>query len=194
MEMLETMGASSAAQGGAPRKPEYGRAKRANGQGAKATAGRGGVNVRLAKDAADIDAMIEMGRRLHAESRFRTLPLEIDRMQEVGRRGLKDGNPGLIVAERDGQMVGMAVVLLGEYYFAPVRTATVQLLYVLPEARGGAAAVKLLRALRRWSAENRAHDLHINVTTAIDTARTDRFLRRMGFKQTGGNYVLEGEG
>lgn len=26
----------------------------------------------------------------------------------------------------------------------------------------------------------------------VDAARSDRFLRRMGFKQTGGNYVLEG--
>jgi len=40
--------------------------------------------------------------------------------------------------------------------------------------------------------QSQAQDLHINVTTGIDTARTDRFLRTMGFKQTGGNYVLGG--
>jgi hypothetical protein len=28
----------------------------------------------------------------------------------------------------------------------------------------------------------------------VDMARSDRFLRRMGFRQTGGNYVLEGLG
>lgn len=69
--------------------------------------------------------------------------------------------------------------------------ATVQLIYVHPKARGGSAAVKLLRALRRWATEAGAADLHINNTTAIDAARTDRFLRKMGFRQTGGNSVLE---
>jgi L-amino acid N-acyltransferase YncA len=152
----------------------------------------GGVSIRLAQSEADIAAMIALGRQLHAESRFRTLPLDEKRMQEAGRRALANGNPGLILAERDGELVGMAVVMLGEHFFSPALTATVQLLYVAPKARGGTAAVKLLRALRRWAAQNGAHDLHVNVTTGIDAARTDRFLRKMGFRQTGGNYVLEG--
>lgn len=69
-----------------------------------------------------------------------------------------------------------------------------QLLYVAPAARGGPAAVRLLRALRAWARQNQAHDLHVNVTTAIQPARTDKFLRKMGFRQTGGNYVLGGSG
>lgn len=152
----------------------------------------GAIIVRLAKSQDDIDAMMALGRRLHGESRFRDVPLDDGRMAEIGRRGLAGGNPGLLIAEHDGTLVGMAIVVLGEYFFSPARTATVQLLYVVPEARGGSAAVKLLRALRRWAADNHAHDLHVNVTTAIDAARTDRFLRHMGFRQTGGNYVLEG--
>ena len=58
----------------------------------------------------------------------------------------------------------------------------------------GMAAVKLLRAVRQWSQQAGAADLHLNVTTAIAPARTDKVLRRMGFRQTGGNYVLEGVG
>ncbi|CAA7614682.1 GNAT family N-acetyltransferase [Magnetospirillum sp. UT-4] len=154
----------------------------------------GAIQVRLARSQDDIAAMIALGRLLHAESRFHTLPLDDARMAEIGRRGLEGGNPGLLIAEHDGQAVGMAIVVLGEYYFSATRTATVQLLYVAPKARGGPAAVKLLRALRRWAATNHAHDLHVNVTTGIDAARTDRFLRKMGFRQTGGNYVLEGVG
>lgn len=154
----------------------------------------GRIIVRLASDQADIAAMIALGRQLHAESCYQTLPLDDGRMAEIGRRGLSDGNPGLLIAEHDGQIVGMAIVVLGEYYFSPIRTATVQLLYVAPLARGGPAAVKLLRALRAWARQNEAHDLHVNVTTAIQPARTDRFLRRMGFRQTGGNYVLVGAG
>jgi len=152
----------------------------------------GGVSIRMARDEADIRAMIALGHRLHAESRYRTLPLDDARMAEIGRRGLANRNPGLIVAERDGRLVGMAVVTIGEHFFSPALTATVLLLYVAPEARGGTAAVKLLRALRRWAAQAGADDLHLNVTTGIELVKTDRFLRKMGFRQTGGNYVLEG--
>jgi GNAT superfamily N-acetyltransferase len=152
----------------------------------------GGVKIRLARDEADIAAMIALGRLLHAESRFRKLPYDEARLREIGKMGLSKGNPGLLIAERGGAIVGMAVVMLGEHYFSKALAATVQLIYVTPEARGGAAAVNLLRAIRRWSAQNKAVDLHINVTTGIEASRTDRFLRHMGFKQTGGNYVLEG--
>jgi len=158
---------------------------------ADARQARAGVSVRLARTEADIDAMVALGRLLHAESRYRAYPLDDARMREIGRRGL-GGNPGLIVAERDGRAVGMAIVALGEHFFSPALTATVLLLYVEPQARGGMAAVKLLRAVRRWAAKNGAKDLHVNVTTGIKIDRTDRFLRRMGFRQTGGNYVLEG--
>lgn len=154
----------------------------------------GAVTVRLAASEDDLAAMLALGRRLHAESRYRGLPLDEARMAEIGRRGLAERNPGLIVAERAGTIVGMAVVVLGQHFFSPALAATVQLIYVAPEARGGAAAVKLLGALRQWAVLNHAQDLHVNVTTAIKADRTDRFLRRMGFKQTGGNYVLEGVG
>lgn len=154
----------------------------------------GGVKIRLARDEADTEAMIALGRLLHAESRFRHLPYDEARLREIGKMGLAKGNPGLLIAERGNKIVGMAVVMLGEHYFSQALAVTVQLIYVTPEARGGAAAVNLLRAIRRWSAQNKAIDLHINVTTGIATARTDRFLRHMGFKQTGGNYVLEGVG
>jgi len=154
----------------------------------------GGVMIGLARDEADTEAMIALGRLLHAESRFHKLPYDEARLREIGKLGLSKGNPGLLIAERGGQIVGMAVVMLGEHYFSQALCATVQLIYVTPEARGGAAAVNLLRAIRRWSAQNKAIDLHINVTTGIEPARTDRLLRHMGFKQTGGNYVLEGVG
>ncbi|WP_135078549.1 GNAT family N-acetyltransferase [Terasakiella sp. SH-1] len=149
------------------------------------------VAIRFAKSQQDIDKMIDLGRKLHAESWYRHLPMDDARMQEIGHRGLKDGNPGLIIAERGDEMVGMAIVVLGEYYFSAVRTATVQLFYVIPEARGGSAALNLLRALRLWAKEAEANDLHVNVTTGIEPVRTDHMLRKLGFKQTGGNYVLE---
>jgi GNAT superfamily N-acetyltransferase len=150
------------------------------------------ITVRLAKDEADIAAMIDLGRALHAESRYAAYPYDEARLRQAGQMALAKGNPGAVMAELNGALIGMAVVVAGEHFFSAAKTATAQLLYVAPAHRGGRAAILLLRALRRWAHEAGALDLHVNNTTAIDAARTDRFLRKMGFRQTGGNYVLEG--
>lgn len=152
-----------------------------------------GVIVRLARSEADVGAMIAIGRQLLAESPyFSKMPWSEARLITLGRMGLSKGNPGLLMAERGGRLVGVAVVAAGEQFFSDTKLATVQFFYVHPDARGGLAAVKLLRALRHWSADAGAADLLLHVTTGIRMDKTDRFLRRMGFRQTGGNYVLEG--
>mgnify|MGYP000970320955 CR=1 FL=1 len=88
----------------------------AQGDAGPRPGGRSGVAVQTG-----IEAMTTLGRLLHAESRFRTLPLDDARMAEIGRRGLADVNPGLLMAEPGGKVVGMAIVMLGEYYFSPAR-------------------------------------------------------------------------
>jgi len=136
-------------------------------------------------------AMIRLGRQLHAESRFRQYPYDEQRLAVMGRRSLSTSNPVGIMAERDGELIGMAVVTIGEHFFSATRTATVMLIYVAHNARGGVAAVKLLRAMRHWSTQAGADEMHVNVTSDIEARKTDRMLRRMGFRPTGGNYVLE---
>ena len=150
----------------------------------------GRVHIRLARNASDVEMMIALGKRLHAESRFRDLEYDQSRLRRVGEYGLTHGNPALLMAERSEILVGMAVVLIGEHFFSSAKTATIQLLYVTQEARGGMAAIRLLKSIRRIAANAGAHDLHLNVTTGIASAKTDRFLLKMGFQQTGGNYVL----
>lgn len=136
-----------------------------------------------------------LGRAMHFEGpHFRDLPLDETRMLNAGQAALAKGNPGLLVAERDGEIIGMAVVVLGEHFFSAALAATTQLLYVHPKARGGFAAVKLLRGMRKWAAANRAATLYVSVTSGIHADKADRMLRKMGFRQTGGNYVLEGVG
>jgi GNAT superfamily N-acetyltransferase len=112
----------------------------------------------------------------------------------AGKAALKHGNPGIILAERDGHLVGMATVVASEQFFTPAKVASLHLLFVRKDARHGRAGVMLLAALRQWAKAAGAVELNISTTMGVDMARSDRFLRRMGFRQTGGNYVLEGLG
>ena len=154
----------------------------------------GRVSVRLAANEADILAMILLGREMHAEGRFRKYPYDEARLLLAGKSALKLGNPGIILAERNGELVGMATVVASEQFFSPAKVASLHLLYVRKDARRGRAAVLLLRALRRWAQAAGALELNISTTMGVGMDRSDRFLRKLGFRQTGGNYVLEGLG
>jgi GNAT superfamily N-acetyltransferase len=151
----------------------------------------GQVSVRLAASEADILAMIALGRAMHAEGRFKKFHYDEARLLATGRAALKLGNPGIILAERNGELVGMATAVASEQFFSPAKVASLHLLYVRRDARHGRSGVLLLRALRRWAQAAGALELNISTTMGVDMARSDRFLRRLGFKQTGGNYVME---
>ncbi len=159
----------------------------------------GRVAIRLATQEADIQAMIILGRQMHAEGRFKKFFYDEARLLTAGKAALKHGNPGIILAERIGsqpgdQLVGMATVVASEQFFTPAKVASLHLLFVRKDARHGRAGVMLLAALRQWAKAAGAVELNISTTMGVDMARSDRFLRRMGFRQTGGNYVLEGLG
>jgi len=147
----------------------------------------GHVAIRLASDEADIRAM-------HAKGRFKKFFYDEAHLLAAGKAALKHGNPGIILAERDGQLVGMATVVASEQFFTPAKVASLHLLFVRKDARHGRAGVMLLAALRQWAKAAGAVELNLSTTMGVDMARSDRFLRRMGFRQTGGNYVLEGLG
>ena len=58
-------------------------------------------------------------------------------------------------------------------------------LILVPADEGGLRA-----ALRQRAKVAGAVELNLGTTMGVDMARSDRFLRRMGFRQTGGSYVL----
>ena len=70
-----------------------------------------------------------------------------------------------------------------------IRGATVHDCYVIPGRRGTPAAIKMLHGFRRWAGERGAAALYVSVSSGIGTGQTDRSLRRIGFRRTGGNYV-----
>ena len=50
--------------------------------------------------------------------------------------------------------------------------------------------MRLLDAGRRRAANRGAVELQVHVTNGIHIGQTDRVLRRLGFRQTGGNYAM----
>ncbi len=140
---------------------------------------------------ADVDALYPLGYAAYHEARYSAHPFDETKARQLSLRAVSDRErQAVIVAERDGQLVGYCWGMAGEAMFSRAILGTIASIYVQPAARNGFAAVKLLHAFRNWARIKGCVEIHLNVTTGIRLARTDRFLRRLGFQQTGGNYIL----
>ena len=141
--------------------------------------------------AADLDALLDLGSRMHAESVEPYPPID----KEHTRRHLDaalsmSGTYLIVLAEDEGIPVGMMAAVMGPYSFSPRLRAASDILFVLPEYRGGMAAIKLIRRFREWS--ECADSATLSVATGVSSERTGRFFELMGFRPMGMMYQKGG--
>jgi GNAT superfamily N-acetyltransferase len=83
---------------------------------------------------------------------------------------------------KDGIPVGMMTGVAGPHSFSRrIRTSS-DLLFVLPEHRGGMAAVKLMKRYKEWSMGLGAAYSYISVSTGVTPEKTTKFYEFMGFR------------
>ena len=149
----------------------------------------GRIAIRFTRSEADIAARVAMIRRVYEEFDD-GLPYDEGMVRRFYERRV--GKPGQCVlhAELNGRMIGGLTGVIGPHFHSPALGASVVGFYVVPEHRGSVAVVKLLHGFRRWARTNGAVRMYLSVTSGIDIARTDRMLKRLGFRPKGGNYEL----
>lgn len=149
----------------------------------------------LIRDAAssDIPALVRLGYLIHAESKFSTLDFEPDKVRRT-LEGIIESGKGthccFIATSAEEELIGVFIGCIEEYFFSTSLMAHSILIYVHPKWRGSAAALKFIHAFRNWATNRGAIEICIGVASGVTIARTDRFLRRLGFAVTGGNYSL----
>jgi len=141
--------------------------------------------------AADIPALVELGKAIHGETRLSRFPFNPKRLAAQFESILSPPRSDycVFVAEKETfGLVGLFWGQISQYYFSDALVATDFMFYVRPELRGTPLAVRLIHGFRQWATNRGADEVCINMTTGIDIDRFDRFLRHMGFDYTGGNY------
>lgn len=132
----------------------------------------------------------------HAVTRFAAFDYNAEKVArslravvETGQN--KQGTHCFFVAEdSDGHPVGGLVGCIEEHFFSDQKVASIIHYDVLPEKRMGGAALKLLIAFRKWAENRGAFELSAGVNSGVQMDKIDRFLKRLGFQPTGGNYSL----
>ena len=163
---------------------------RAVGEKAGGKGAPGSVSVRLAREEADLETIADMLAVHHGELGFAdTIP---DRERQLAHwRAQWAESPSkyaILIAELGSAPVGLLIAQVGGHVFTSARAAQCLWFYVDPAHRGGFAAVKLLRAFRAWAEAAKIDVMTMHVTSGLAPARTDKLLRRLGFRQMGGNY------
>ena len=137
---------------------------------------------------ADVPAMVELGRRMHAESpTYRELSYSPEKAAALGLRvvGTLLNPGGALVAEVNGRIVGMLAGYVVEHWFSHDKVASDYVLYIDPEHRGGMTAVRLIRAFERWAIAQGATVLLPGVSTGVKTEQTRDLYRALGYEPYG---------
>lgn len=141
----------------------------------------------------DVPAFVEMGHRFHELTRFHVYDYNAERVALNLRAVVENarGSHCFFVAEDSADNpVGGIIGCVEQHFFSNRLVASVIHYDVLPEKRMGGAGLRLLMAFKKWAENRGAVELSAGVNSGTDLEKLDSFLRRLGFKLTGGNYSL----
>lgn len=134
-------------------------------------------------------------RAMHARTVFGDIPFSDAKFDRAvaSLKGRSRQSVGL-VAELNGRVIGAAWASAGEYVFGEgeVLTTVHEIAVDVPfcgRLLSARTFLRLVAAIRKWSATRGAKRLLVHVTTGRDLASTDRLLRAAGLELMGGGYV-----
>ena len=143
--------------------------------------------IRFTRTEDDLQARVALSRQVNADCPD-GLPYDSAMVRKSLQRMMGQSNRCLLQAEIDGRVIGGLIGVVAPHPWSPALGASVESYFVLPEHRGSLAAVKLLHGFRRWAKAQGAVRLYVGVTSGRDIERVDKFLKRLGFRFSGGNY------
>jgi GNAT superfamily N-acetyltransferase len=140
----------------------------------------------------DVPALVALGERMHAITRFRSFRYDGDRVGRALRDAFERGQGRYVcfVAEdADKQVVGGLLAVLERHIFTDQLTASVMHYDVLPERRMGGYGVRLLKAFEQWAANRKVAEISFGINSGVETQGVGRFARKLGYEGVGENFV-----
>jgi len=149
------------------------------------------ITLKFVRNHWDIDDIVEISRCHHSESIYQENPFDRRHFTEVVSQALVEPHRCVaMLALSEDRPIGYIYGELIRSIHTDDQVGKVQSWYVLPEYRGSSAAIKLIHAFKHWLTSCRVSQLSVSVDSGIRMEQTDRFLKRLGFESTGGNYCL----
>ncbi|WP_436397732.1 hypothetical protein [Roseobacter sp. S98] len=152
----------------------------------------GGLRVVLAEEEHRSQVRI-LTRTVHEKSLFGDIPFsEVKFDRAFDRALLVPDSLGLVVL-LNNRVLGCCYCSIGGYFIGDgARIVSVNTICVEPDISGrllgGKVALRLAKGVESWARSQEATHILYHVTSGIEVVRADRFFRKVGMKQLGGNY------
>lgn len=144
------------------------------------------TQLRLIEEA-DIPEVLAAGREHIASSNYAPMGFDDEKAAGFIRHLIVNGLA--VVAVEEGQITGGILGDVIEPWYSTNRMGVEHVLYVLPQHRGGRAALMLVRAWVKWCLDSGATQIRPGVSTGCEAA--EAFYERLGFKRAGGLFVMD---
>ncbi|MDD2370043.1 MAG: GNAT family N-acetyltransferase [Sulfuricurvum sp.] len=95
-----------------------------------------------------------------------------------------------LLNKKKGKIIGGFFGAIEEYFFTTDKSANSILTWVDPDYRGSSTAIKFIDVFKQWAVKKGAKEVNLVVSRGVRIGSTDRFFRRLGFVQSGGNYSM----
>jgi GNAT superfamily N-acetyltransferase len=141
---------------------------------------------------ADVPILVELGAQMHGESpRFSRLRYDAEKVRALLSSAVNAPHMLVVVAERDGAIVGGFVGMVAEHWCSRDLIATDLALFIDPRRRGGIFASRLLRAYLDWAEIKGAKLTQAGITTGVHQLATERLYEALGLSRCGSIFEVD---
>lgn len=140
----------------------------------------------------DLTDIAVTGWEMHQESRFSKFPYDVEKVIELASRLIESERGICLLYEKDGVLIGGFMGEVVEHYFGRSLAAYDYALFILPQFRGGTAAMRLIKEFVKQAVEKGAQEVVIANSTGVDSEMVEKLYKKLKFTRVGGVYVYEG--
>ena len=142
-------------------------------------------------DKSNADALVELGREMHAESSYSKLEFDNVRVFETFNSYLNDPDRTAIIAWKGDVPVGLYAGYIAKYYFSEDTVANDIAWFVTKRLRGTRVGLRLLDRFEEWALSKGVKEVRIGYSTDINPKAFNSLMEKRGYKIVGANYRLE---
>lgn len=136
------------------------------------------------------ERVLVLARKMHSESEaHRDMVLDEDRLIAQIKGAATNDSIYFRLAVREGEFLGGFFGMISTVFFSQELVAKDLAWFVMPDWRGGAAALILLEDFERWALARGVRKFFLGQSTGVQQEATARLYRRLGYSVVGINAV-----
>jgi hypothetical protein len=140
----------------------------------------------------DIDQIVAIGRQMWSESEVYSGYEWCDKKaQHMAYDHIHHPEKLLLVDRRDDKVVGFLFADIGDHFYGPAKMAREQLLYIIPEYRGGSTAVRFMKLFQQFGELHNCDILMFSQSAGGMDDRWDKFCQNLGYKPVGKTFFKD---